>query len=414
MTDERKPETPGLAEMSPKFIAEAEAAVETETSTDEALAALWEEWQRLWEANKKAVEEAQDDKLAGEIFSTLMTVEKRMEGMPARTVAGALLKLQVVRVWVYNERDETFEGEMGMMWRLTLSALADFERLARQRIVTMPEVEDPVLALKRKWETRWERYKSMPDDSPDEAMAPHHAALTEAEFAIYRTPATTPEGMAIKLRMWGRNHPDPDRGENWCEPPIEDIEGNLDDMPILSVLRDLERLSQETAAVASQTAAKTEPSGNDDATSKIMEHVKAAAKQGNERAQVMLDEDSDWREMIFVTIQDDKAVIQWPPVEITGQDDVLTSAFEETIGTQCAMDVIGHVRSHSKNYDGGRLMEVVEEIVKRSEWGHSEIGFFTGLGDFVTWGHIRTGIDFIAVPDDAGLAAKDTAGGSTA
>ena len=60
------------------------------------------------------------------------------------------------------------------------------------------------------------------------------------------------------------------------------------------------------------------------------------------------------------------------------------------------------------------MMEVVKEIVKRGEWGHFEIGFFTGLGDFVTWGHIRTGIDFIAVPNDAEPAARGTVGESAA
>ena len=214
MTEDRKPEAPGMEEVSAKFVDEAEAAGEAETSTDENLSALWQEWQRLWEANKKAVEEAQDDKLASEIFATLMTVEKRMEGMPARTVAGALLKLRVVGVWVYNERDDTFEGKMGVMWRLTLSALADLERLARQRIVTMPEIEDPVIALKREWEARYKALDEQRDDpnadDSDEAVQPFYDRLHETEVQILRTQATTSAGIAVKLILWARLHCDAD------------------------------------------------------------------------------------------------------------------------------------------------------------------------------------------------------------
>ena len=163
------------------------------------------------------------------------------------------------------------------------------------------------------------------------------------------------------------------------------------------------------AEASAEAAAKPEPSGNNDTASEFMEYARAAARQGNKSAQIMLDEDSAWREMIFVSTQDNKTVIQWPPVEVTGRDDVLRHTVACMIGTQCVMDLIGHVRSHSKDYDGSRLMDVAEEIVKRGKWGHYEIGFFTGLGDFITWGHIRAGIDFDAFPCDAGPAAGGTA-----
>ncbi len=133
-----------------------------------------------------------------------------------------------------------------------------------------------------------------------------------------------------------------------------------------------------------------------------------SAAAGDKTARIILDEDSSWREMIFVSIQDNKTVVQWPPVEVTGRDDVLRHTFECTIGTQCAMDLIGHVRSHSKDCDGSRLMDMAEKIVSRGKWGYYEIGFFTGLGDFITWGHIRTGTDFEAFPSDAkALVGRD-------
>ena len=182
-----------------------------------------------------------------------MTVERRMEDMPARTAAGVLNKLQVASVWI--DTNQGSEDKMGVTERLTLSALGDLERLTGQGFVAVPEDEDPVIALKREWNTRWERYKNEPNRSDEEIIGPLHDRLNEAEVTIHRTPATTPEGIAIKLRMWGRNHPDPDRGENWCEPPVEDIEGNLDDMPILSVLRDLEHLVDATAVAETPAAA---------------------------------------------------------------------------------------------------------------------------------------------------------------
>ncbi len=163
------------------------------------------------------------------------------------------------------------------------------------------------------------------------------------------------------------------------------------------------------AEASAEAAAKPEPSGNNDTASEFMEYARAAARQGDKRVQTMLDEDSAWREMIFVKIQGDKTVIQWPPVEVTGRDDLRLGHFACSIGTECAMDLIGHVRGHNKNFDGGRLMDVAEKIVKHGEWGHSEIGFFTGLGDFIAWGHIRAGIDFEAFPCDAGPAAGRTA-----
>ncbi len=57
--------------------------------------------------------------------------------------------------------------------------------------------EDPVLALKREWDARWERYKSETDES-DEVMDPLHDRLIDAEYAIYLTPATSLAGVVIK------------------------------------------------------------------------------------------------------------------------------------------------------------------------------------------------------------------------
>ncbi len=57
MTDERKPAEPGMAEVSPKFVDEAKAAVEAAASTDETLSALWQECERLRQQYGEAVKE---------------------------------------------------------------------------------------------------------------------------------------------------------------------------------------------------------------------------------------------------------------------------------------------------------------------------------------------------------------------
>ncbi len=83
--------------------------------------------------------------------------------------------------------------------------------------------EDPVLALKREWDARWERYKNEPDKS-DETMKPHHDGLNEAELAIHRTPATTHEGIAVKLRMWAQDAPPSHKdGPEWWSAPLESM-----------------------------------------------------------------------------------------------------------------------------------------------------------------------------------------------
>ena len=163
MTEDRKPAKPGMEEVSPKFVDEAEAAVEAAASTDEALSALWQEWQRLCEANDKAVEDEDKAKLAKEAitdhetpeyraaaaefeaaqerpeetFAALMAVEGRIENTPARSVKGAAIKLRMAKYLIDIEHPDgpSDEAEMSREDSLTLSVLADLER--------MPDVVSP-------------------------------------------------------------------------------------------------------------------------------------------------------------------------------------------------------------------------------------------------------------------------------
>ncbi len=77
-------------------------------------------------------------------------------------------------------------------------------------------------------------------------MDPLHDRLMEAELAIYRTPATSPAGVAIKLWLWTRTFPpswETPAGQDWWEAPVADMPDVLDHMPIASALQDLERLA---------------------------------------------------------------------------------------------------------------------------------------------------------------------------
>ena len=104
--------------------------------------------------------------------------------------------------------------------------------------------QDPILALKREWDARDQRLDNEPDDS-DAARDPLYEARSDVEYAILRTPATTIEGVAIKLWLWARCH-GPFRGpSDWWKRPLEDMPSELDELPVASALQDLERLAGE-------------------------------------------------------------------------------------------------------------------------------------------------------------------------
>ncbi len=131
----------------------------------------------------------------------------------------------------------------------------------------------------------------------------------------------------------------------------------------------------------------------------VLRILQASADRGNEDARRTLDEDDSWRNMGFVYCQDAVPVVQWPPVELSGQDKDLIRGAACVIGSHCALDLIGHIKRHSENHDGDRLLCVAQEIVKRGEWGGFEIGFFSALGNFMARGRVITSAEFDAVLD---------------
>ena len=106
--------------------------------------------------------------------------------------------------------------------------------------------EDPVVALTRAWDHRYKRLNDAPDDS-DEALEPFYQRMDEIALQIFHTPATTPAGIAVKLVLWARQHCGADAGDqSWNREPVENYtELDLDYLPVISALHDLECLAGE-------------------------------------------------------------------------------------------------------------------------------------------------------------------------
>jgi hypothetical protein len=107
--------------------------------------------------------------------------------------------------------------------------------------------EDPVLALKREWEARYKALDGQRDtgDDSDEARQPFYDRLREIEQRILRTWATTPAGIAVKLILWARLRCSADEvsGLSWNRKSIEGEPFDLDRLPVMSALHDLERMA---------------------------------------------------------------------------------------------------------------------------------------------------------------------------
>ena len=197
-----------------------------------------------------------------ETSDAILATENRMAKMPARTVAGALSKLRAVGVEITDEikgRDGVLdETSLGSMERLTLSALADLERLGGEAapIGATSVIEDPVLALKGEWEARYKVLNEQPDDDSDEALQPFYDRVHETEVQILRTPATSLAGIMVKLVLWARQHLEADAttGLSWNHEPIEGQPLDLDHLPVVSALHDLERMAQEFVAAGGSEA----------------------------------------------------------------------------------------------------------------------------------------------------------------
>ncbi len=103
--------------------------------------------------------------------------------------------------------------------------------------------DEPLLTMEQEWHDQRDFYNNYPDES-DEAREPLYRRLEEIEWSIYQTPAQTPQGVAIKLRLWSRYYASfHDRcynGDWWTG----DLEGmDYAEFGFANVMRDLERLA---------------------------------------------------------------------------------------------------------------------------------------------------------------------------
>ncbi len=103
--------------------------------------------------------------------------------------------------------------------------------------------DDPLLAMEQEWLAFRNYIHNYPDES-DAALDPLYDRLTEMEVGIYETPATTPAGVAIKLRLWSRYYASFDRlsfDEPWWRGDLATM--GVADTGFACVLCDLERLA---------------------------------------------------------------------------------------------------------------------------------------------------------------------------
>ena len=92
-------------------------------------------------------------------------------------------------------------------------------------------------------------------DDEEETSDRLFGAMNEVAEQIFRTPATTLEGVAVKLVLWARQHVGhDDTGLSWSREPIEDYSMDLDKLPVVSALHDLERMARTTTVVETPPA----------------------------------------------------------------------------------------------------------------------------------------------------------------
>ncbi len=107
MTEDRKPETPGVSEASAKFVDEAEAATAapppSASEPDDPLITLGEQWKEAygnWLNGRPADDAPQEEIIAGEerkleLGKIAWGIEDQAAKVPAQSVAGVLAQLRM-------------------------------------------------------------------------------------------------------------------------------------------------------------------------------------------------------------------------------------------------------------------------------------------------------------------------------
>lgn len=238
----------------------ASVALASVTEPEDAVVALRQHWENVRaERDQLEIRDDNDPNDPGlqedeRLYGVQSSIEDAIAATPTHTAAGVAAKL------LQLQRDDTeFDGNAP--WRPAAFRTA-LKALGRG---TMPAIEDPILALKREWEARYElldeHRSGDDDDDSDEARQPFYDRLAETEVQILRTRATTPAGIAVKLILWARQHCTADElsGLSWNRKSIEGDPHDLDRLPVMSALLDLERMSQGVVTGTIKEPAIDEP-----------------------------------------------------------------------------------------------------------------------------------------------------------
>ncbi len=345
----KPPAKPGMSEVSPKFVDEAEASTATlppsASEPDDPLLEIIRKYHEADAASDKSYED--QDEAEG-------AARKRGTDLPRW---GLIL--------VEAEGGKFDWGKEEIEKAATAEGCYGAHLTTKQRDTYLAQLDE----LRRKG---LKRYKELGLDTLYLENERCREAFWESLERVSSTPAVTVEGFAAKVLVF-------------CDQVNED---NVPPADLArSVKADTERFAREGQWRG----------GTSEGYSDVHRWLTEPAERGNEKARSALSEDFDWRNMSFVRCQGTEPVVQWPPVELTSQhgDSVYGAAC--VIGNHCALDLIGHIKSHSKRYDGGRLLDVVQKIAKRGEWDGFEVGFFSVLGNFIAWGRVPISGDFDAV-----------------
>ena len=100
--------------------------------------------------------------------------------------------------------------------------------------------DETLLRMEQEWLAFRDYANNYPDES-DEARGPLYARLQEMEDRIFATPAQTPGGIAVKLRLWSHYYvPFTDR-KFWWRGDVDQMNGH--EFGLGMTMRDLERLA---------------------------------------------------------------------------------------------------------------------------------------------------------------------------
>jgi len=253
MTDENGPEKPeiaGMAEVSAKFLHEAEVATaappsSASTPTD-SLVTLGEQWQKAyddWQASmppRGDGEEwtAQDDERSMKLARITWGLEDQISKLPVLSLNDALVKIRIAEAYEV----EHFGNRHA---ELTRQARNGLERLVVSS-VTPATSDDEFLALEPRMIAASDTFHDLEaKGAPREETAPVEEKMSALEHRVACEPVTTPAGIAAKFRLVAEGIP-------------ADLKTQLDQVIIQSALECAERMAREGAAVVPTVTVREE------------------------------------------------------------------------------------------------------------------------------------------------------------